>query len=194
MKKAPAFAAVVLAGGQSRRMGTDKAFLAHPESEQPCWQRQHSLLQTLGPSTLWISANAEQEFPGTDIVRDRYQSMGPLGGLLAGLENARESLLLVLAVDMIAMTGEPLQTLIDHCQEDCGAIYRDVSGFYQPTAAVYPKQALESVRSFQQSGQRRLQDLVQVLVDAKGLKVLNVLPNQSSAFANFNSPQDFVHV
>ena len=80
MKKAPAFAAVVLAGGQSRRMGTDKAFLTHPESEQPCWQRQHSLLQTLGPSTLWISANAEQEFPGTDIVRDRDQSMGPLGG------------------------------------------------------------------------------------------------------------------
>ncbi len=192
MKQQPGFAAAVLAGGQSKRMGTDKAFLTHQQTQRPYWQHQQALLQSLQPSRVIISANADQDFKEADIVRDTHDRVGPLGGLLACLESMHESLLLVLAVDMIAMTTTPLQTLLDGCQDRQGAVYRD-DGFFQPTAAVYPLAALDQVRAFQESGKRRLQDLLQQLVEADFMKVLPLPGNQRGAFANVNAPQDLTH-
>ena len=53
------FAAVLLCGGQSTRMGRDKAFIDW--QGRPLWQVQLDKLQQLGPERLLISCRAEQK-------------------------------------------------------------------------------------------------------------------------------------
>jgi molybdopterin-guanine dinucleotide biosynthesis protein A len=80
--------AVVLAGGKSIRMGTDKAALPHPVSKIPLLVRQLDLLTELGLARLLVSARAGQVLPpyphDVGRVNDHGES-GPLGGIVAAL-------------------------------------------------------------------------------------------------------------
>ncbi|MEZ0386151.1 MAG: molybdenum cofactor guanylyltransferase, partial [Verrucomicrobium sp.] len=106
------FAAVLLAGGQSRRMGKDKAWLDW--EGQPLWQVQLGKLQTLHPAKLMIACREEQALTpvgGVELVLDPPDNQGPLPAILRCLELARLPLL-VLGVDMPQMTADLLQSIV----------------------------------------------------------------------------------
>ena len=64
------FSAVLLAGGKSSRMGSDKAFL---EIEgEPLWQRQLATLRGLSPGQLMISGPRREEWDEYEIVTDEF--------------------------------------------------------------------------------------------------------------------------
>src|SRR5262245_36437747 len=101
MKK---FAAVLLAGGQSRRMKTNKAFLSH--RGMPLWRFQMRKLISLRPDQLFLSARRGMSFPTGPwtIIHDRLRDRGPLAGLDAALRLTRSDFLVTLAVDMPRLT------------------------------------------------------------------------------------------
>jgi molybdopterin-guanine dinucleotide biosynthesis protein A len=139
------FAAVVLAGGRSTRMGTDKAFLE--------WQgrrlldRQLDLLRSLEPVQLFVAGRAGVDYTATGarVVCDAIPDLGPLGGLAAALEAATAPFLLVLAVDLPAMTPDFLRGLLVRCRSGVGAVAHTAAG-WEPLAAVYPREILPLVR------------------------------------------------
>jgi len=98
---------VVLAGGQSQRMGADKARLQW--RGQSLIDRALSALRASGCTRIIVSGN----YPDYAHVADRYPERGPLGGLASIAAVAPESRWLVLAVDQPLVDTALLRPLLD---------------------------------------------------------------------------------
>ncbi len=114
---------LVLAGGQSRRMGQDKALMRYQGST--LIEKASSLLKAAGCDEVLISRNAAGFL--VDIIEDA----GPLGGVHAAIDdlcnanNGSDSLieLLVLPVDMPQMTPQLLKLLVSAGRESQRSVY-----------------------------------------------------------------------
>jgi molybdopterin-guanine dinucleotide biosynthesis protein A len=99
-------AGVVLAGGQSRRMGRDKALL--PWRGAPLIDHQIALLRAAGMEAVYVSG----ERPDYEGIGDAMAHAGPVGGL-AGIAQALsfDADLLIIPVDMPRLTPTLLSAL-----------------------------------------------------------------------------------
>jgi len=95
----------VLAGGQSKRMTTDKALL--PIGDSNLLQHQLQLLDALQLDAQLISGAQHQG------IADDYPNRGPLAGLHALVQQCQQPYLLLLAVDMPLLQISDLTQLID---------------------------------------------------------------------------------
>ncbi|MEP6810225.1 MAG: molybdenum cofactor guanylyltransferase, partial [Chthoniobacterales bacterium] len=116
------FSALLLAGGQSQRMGRDKAWLEI--AGEPLWRRQLTLLESLAPERIFIAAPVHPEWlcPRCEFVADARSGAGPLAGLVAGLRACTSQFLLALAVDLPSMSAIFLRDLLGQCTPGRGVI------------------------------------------------------------------------
>lgn len=102
----------ILAGGQSKRMGRDKAFLEVGGS--PLIER---VLVRVKPLTddLFISANSPEKYKrfGLRTVTDVYPNKAALGGIYSAIKAARHDNVLILACDIPFLNIDLLQHLIN---------------------------------------------------------------------------------
>jgi molybdopterin-guanine dinucleotide biosynthesis protein A len=90
---------VVQAGGESRRMGSDKALI--PFLGQPLVVRIINRLSGLGHELIVVTNNRKDyEFLGLPLVSDYFPGRGALGGLYTALKAANYHLVVVAACDM----------------------------------------------------------------------------------------------
>src|SRR5437660_4792704 len=132
--------AALLVGGESRRMGQDKATLAFHGS--PLWEIQLDLLRKMRPREIFLSARSDPVWRPADVhfVPDQTPSRGPLSGLAATLSRIRTDHLLALAIDMPFMTAELLRALCNSIEPGRGVIPR-IGDRAEPLAAIYPNGA-----------------------------------------------------
>ena len=78
---------IILAGGQSRRMGRNKSELRL--NGKTLLQIQADKLFALGIGDVMLSGADCAALPGTRVIPDEYAGRGPLGGLHACLKAAR---------------------------------------------------------------------------------------------------------
>lgn len=109
---------LVLAGGQSSRMGTNKALLEY--QSETLLDRAQRLIKFAGCKEVLISG----DYYGYRCVRDNEQ-LGPLSGVLAGLEACQTDKLLILPVDMPCMSVDLLQLLCTLRFDSPGVCYAD---------------------------------------------------------------------
>src|SRR6478672_3356741 len=104
------FAAALISGGRSSRMGRDKAFLDWHGG--PLWECQFDKLARLTPALLLISCREDQKIASdrAEVLHDPPGNQGPLPALARCLERAQMPLL-ALAVDMPHVTVSLLQEL-----------------------------------------------------------------------------------
>lgn len=102
---------VVLAGGQSQRMGVDKALLAFQGST--LLHHQVRLLQSVCEYVV-----VSGEYAGFECVPDATERCGPLGGIYSVAKQFPDSALLVVPVDMPQVTEAHLRALIK-TQQTC---------------------------------------------------------------------------
>ena len=185
-----AFAAVLLAGGQSRRMGRDKALLPLPDGRL-LWERQLGVLRALNPAELFISGFARPGFPAeTPLLSDEFPGSGPLGGIAAALAAMSSTHLVVMALDLPRMDAPFLNGLLASSGEGHGTIPRHpgADGFYEPLSAVYPKGCAPSACDALRAGHLSLQSYVR---DAGPLlRPYLLTAGQELLFANWNRPED----
>lgn len=90
------FSAALLAGGQSKRMGHDKALIQDPVSGDVFWQRQLRILEELHSDEILWSGTARDGLPNDiRVVEDVIPQAGPLAGLGACPNIFRTDLLVV---------------------------------------------------------------------------------------------------
>jgi len=181
--------AVLLAGGESRRMGTEKATIVF--NGEPLWQRQIKLLRHLGPENILVSARAERSWRPADmeLVLDQPPSRGPISGLTAALGRTRTSHLIALGVDMPFVTTAQLQDLCQRASAGCGVV-PTIDGRVEPLAAVYPVEAYADFTAALTGNDWSLQSLVRRLADEGKVQLVNVVEAEAELYRSLNEPQD----
>jgi molybdopterin-guanine dinucleotide biosynthesis protein A len=107
----PRVSAVILAGGKSRRMGRDKAFLAFDGA--PLIARVIERVRSLCAEVIIVANDADAYAPfGARVVGDVYPGKGSLGGVFSGLQAARAEFVLAVACDMPFLNPALLRYLI----------------------------------------------------------------------------------
>ncbi len=180
---------VLLAGGESRRMGKEKATIVF--NGEPLWQRQITLLRHLGAEKVLLSARAERLWrpADTELVLDRPPSRGPISGLTAALARTRTSHLVALGVDMPFVTVAQLQDLCHRANAGCGVV-PTIGGRAEPLAAVYPVEAYADFTAALTGNDWSLQPLVRRLADEGKVQLVNVAEAQVGLYRSLNDPQD----
>ena len=181
--------AALLAGGESRRMGKDKATLLF--RGKPLWQIQLELLRKLEQAEIFVSARTDPVWRPVDVqfVADHPPSRGPLSGLAASLARMRTKHLLTLAIDMPFMTEKYLRFLCSQIEPDRGVIAK-IEDRFEPLAAIYPQEALPNIQSALAGTDLSLQTMASRLVAAGKLRVISVTWQERKLFVNVNEPAD----
>ena len=183
------FNALLLAGGRSTRMGTDKAFL---EIEGvPLWRRQLRVLQELQPHQLFIAGPTHDEWQETNciIIPDAEANAGPLAGIVAALQRSSAPLLLVLAIDLPNMSTHYLRDLVDCCHAG-GGIVPSYGERSEPLAAVYPLASLRIAEACLASRDRSVQRFAARCVAEGHATEKEITRDERPLFLNMNTPED----
>lgn len=181
--------AVLLAGGESRRMGTDKATLIF--RGKPLWQVQLEILKKLRPTEIFVSARTDPRWRPRDVmlVADIPPSRGPLSGLAASLDHMNTSHLLAFAIDMPWMSNKYLESLCARIEVGRGVLPQ-ISGRAEPLAAIYPREAAIETRNALAGTDFSLRSLVRDLVAAGKLQIMPVTQHDKKFFRNMNEIAD----
>lgn len=188
-RQAITFAGVVLAGGRSSRMGTDKAFL--DIGGERLVDRQVRLLREAGANPVFLSGRERVDYPGVEaeLIYDTVVGLGPLAGIVAALARTETTHLLVLAVDLPRISPEFLRKLIGSCTRGGGAVPRRDRG-WEPLCAVYPVDCYEAARRRLNSGHRSPTALVEDLAGEGTMRSLEIGEEEAGLLANWNEPKE----
>jgi|GEM_PF-725669 len=179
------FAGVVLAGGNSSRMGKDKAWLLY--QGKPFIQH---AIDALSPhcSQLFISSNdSSYSILGLEQIPDMIPGYGPAGALLSCLSAVRPDSLMVLPCDLPLITHSVMMHFLLESKE-CDAVVAKVNGLLIPVCGVYHKSALAFLSTEVAEGRLKMKGIL------KGLKVQFVdfdLLGLENRFFNVNNDEDY---
>lgn len=153
----PALFGLVLAGGASTRMRTDKALLDYHGQPQLRWA--FELLAQFCAATFVSVRPDQREDPsraGLPQIVDRQPGIGPIAGISAALLEHPKAAWLVLACDLPFLTEQTLQHLIAHRDaHKVATAYRSAhDGLPEPLCAIWEPGAREPVLAYIASGKQ----------------------------------------
>jgi molybdopterin-guanine dinucleotide biosynthesis protein A len=183
---------IVLAGGQSQRMGRDKALL---ELEgQTLIAR---VLDRLSPlcDELIVSTNDVELYNGlpAQIVPDVFPGWGALGGIHAGLMAMRNERAVVVACDMpfINLSFLRYMTVMSPGYD---VVVPQLGDYYEPLHAIYSTTCKEPVTQLLSEGPRRVVDLYSRVRVRKVTAAEVRLFDAELSFFNVNTPEEWAEV
>ncbi len=178
---------LVLAGGESRRMGRDKALLDRGGRSQLA-----HMVDLLGQfvDRVFVSARPEQaddaERSQYELIIDRYRDLGPVAGILTALREHPEVDWLVVACDLPNIDAETVQNLLAH--RDGGQYFTAYESSYdalpEPLCAIYHYGCADIIQAFVDSGIHCPRKIL-IRSDTHLLQQVNPL-----SLDNINTPED----
>lgn len=186
MSARPPLAGVVLAGGQSRRMGRDKATMAHPR--QPALSMVEHTVGVLASrcAPVFVVAAAGQALPALHarVLRDEVQGAGPLRATGRGLRAAAEEGLehaFVCAVDMPYLSVDIID-ILDGYQGIDVVLPWDGRDHY--LAGIYRTDLADRIDALVATGRHSMRALADTVLAER------VVVSPSGELTNFNSESD----
>lgn len=183
--------AIILAGGKSSRMGTNKALL--PIFEKTTIEHIVDCCKHVADEIIVVTNEQDQyAFLQVPLVCDEFKECGPLGGLEAGLQAAKYDKCILIACDMPFVSSEVIKHLMYHLH-NYDAVLPNVNGKLHPLFAAYRKTCLTPIRKRLQNNTLRMVGLL----DEVNTKILteDELPlmdfNIQNVFFNMNKPDEF---
>lgn len=181
---------IILAGGKSSRMKTNKAFLpinGTPLIESIIHKLRNSFLEVIVVTNdvpLYSHLKAR-------IVTDIIPGCGPLSGIHAGLTVSNCNYSFVLACDMPFVDPRLAKYLVS-LTPGYDVVVPVVKGFYETSCAIYAKSSIPHIESNLNRGIRKVIDFY------RDVKILPVYEKELSkyckvdqAFINLNTPHDY---
>ncbi|NCE65159.1 molybdenum cofactor guanylyltransferase [Pseudoflavonifractor sp. 524-17] len=144
---------VILAGGQSRRMGRDKGGL--PVDGDTLLNRVIRRWQgVFGPVAVAVGPGGRTLPPGVRALADLHPGCGPMAGLEAGLAGLEGDAVFLTAMDM--PFGDPAlaRRLAEELGDADGCVIRRESGRFECLFGLYRKRCLPAVSASLDRGDR----------------------------------------
>jgi molybdopterin-guanine dinucleotide biosynthesis protein A len=183
---------IVLAGGESHRMGRNKALLEL--DGQTLIARVLDRLALLCDELI-VSADAVELYADLParVVPDLIPDRGVLGGIHAGLAAMRNDKAVVVACDMPLLSLRLLRYMVT-LSPGYDVVVPRMGGFYEPLHAVYSARCVKPIAHLIAEGPRRVVDLYQRVrlreVSEEDVRLFDA----ASSFVNVNTPQDWAEV
>jgi molybdopterin-guanine dinucleotide biosynthesis protein A len=181
--------AFILAGGASRRMGTDKAQLLI--AEQTLMQRIADTLFKIFDSVTVVGREVSDARLGS--ASDVYPNWGALGGLHAALNACRREWAFVIACDLPFVSKDLIMKLAELRADNDAVVPIQPDDRPQPLTAFYRKSVcLQQATDLIEAGKRRPLDLLEnVKTHWVPFAKLLELTNSQNFFLNINTPEDY---
>lgn len=189
---------VVLAGGKSRRFGSDKA--SAMLLDRPLLQWVVSALE--GPCEEIVVVGARgQALPGVEAdipvraVEDVYEALGPLAGMVAGFRAAEGDACFAVSTD-VPLLQPALVELLAARVDGADAVCPDVGGFMQPLVAAYRRDTCAA--AFEAAVERRALKITDAYADLRVAIVSEEEARRADpdllSFRNANTPDALAEI
>jgi molybdenum cofactor guanylyltransferase len=185
---------IVLAGGQSRRMGTSKAMLLFgPET---MLARVVRIVGEVAASVVVVAANGQVFQPlgaNTVVVRDSQSDCGPLEGIASGLRQLGElDAVFITGCDTPLLRPAFIRRVAEMLDRHHDAAVPVIDNLPQPLAGVYRPTVLAEVETMLSAGERRLIDLLdRIRVRPINAEELRDSDPELWSLRNLNTPADY---
>ena len=180
------FTGIILAGGKSQRMGTDKGML--PLDGKPFISHIYEALKPIvGDNIVVVSSNADYDALGYARIEDLIADKGPVGGLYTALKQSKTKFNLVLSVDVPLVSTELLQWLVDKHEDSFLITQVQANEKASPLIAVYDRAMRILLGEHLAGNQLKLCDVVEE-VNHQTLSVPEMWKGQVQ---NINTDEDY---
>ena len=175
---------LVLAGGESRRMGRPKAWLEVGDTTLVEW-----VLRRLAPEfeEVLVSFAAPEQMETLlphRVVFDRKPESGPLAGIEAGLQAATNDIVFAIACDMPHVTALLAEQIVRSVGSRDAAIPR-IGGRPEPVCAAYRRSSVHVITDALDAGTLKAAEVLASL-DVQWLDTLT-----AESFKSLNTPDDY---
>ncbi len=148
---------IILAGGKSSRMGTDKGVVEI--NKKKIIQYVIDVLKEVSDEILIIANNDNYNELGFKVYPDKVKECGPLGGIYTGLFHSSNELNVIISCDTPLITKEVLLSLIENIDDNEIIVSRE-NGNVHPLCAVYKKQSILKLKKQLENGHLKLKEVL----------------------------------
>lgn len=177
--------ALILIGGKSSRMGTDKSLLNYHGKPQ----REYLFdLAKKYCSDVYFSSRAEQQFSENTII-DNYE-LGPIGGILSAFDFNQNTAWLVVACDMPLIDENSFQTLINHRDKEkiATAFLNPETNAPDPLFTIYEPKVFQLLTQYIETGNKS----PKVFLQNNDTKI--IVSANLSFLTNVNTKEEFERI
>ncbi len=177
----------ILAGGKSRRLGTDKALLMF--QGKPLLEHMIGLIAPLCNKVFIGGKNSDYTSFGVEMIPDLYSDCGPIAGIFSSLKYSVSEWNLLVSVDVPFANVELFQFLISNIGDyDC-IIPQHNSGV-EPLIGLYNQRTLPVIEEMIKSGDYRLTNLLSKL-NTCYIDCNHLIKKYPRLFMNINRMEDY---
>lgn len=185
--------AIILAGGKSRRMGFEKAFIEIEGT--PLIKRQLKLLKRLFRKIIIVTNNPDKyKLKGLRIIQDIIPDCGPLGGIYSGLIASDTFYNFVVASDMPFINLPLIKYMISQKHGFDVVVPRTKIG-HEALFAIYSKNCLPTIYKVFNTNNfrvRKIFDKVRLKEVSEGQ--IKKFGDPEVLFMNINRPNDLCRI
>ncbi len=182
-QKIPKIQGLVLSGGKSIRMGTDKGLLIYHEKSQINFAM--DMLENMNFKT-YLSVRKEQEVKNINIIEDTFLGLGPFGAICSAFQYDPNTAWLVLANDLPFVDEKIIQQLLQ--KRNPSKIATTIKGkskdFPEPLITIWEPKAYPILLNYLSQG---IPYPIKVLLNSD----VEILEIEDDFITNVNTPQEF---
>ena len=184
--------AIIMAGGESTRMGADKSML--PVEGKPIIEHIYNQLKP-NFNQILISSNdvSKYDFIDAKVVPDRLPGCGSLMGIASAMKISDNDLNFVIACDIPLIDFDLVRIMLRQCRRCDAVIPKTAKSHYEPLFAVYTKSILAAIEGALASGDNKIMNALSAckvkhidLIEAGQLQNLNTMDDYEE-FVNKNN-------
>jgi molybdopterin-guanine dinucleotide biosynthesis protein A len=184
------FSVLILAGGRSSRMGTNKALVSF--NGRPLVSYPIRLAANYQAPVLLIDNSDDLVSYGFPVIRDIYPVGAPMAGIHAGLNASTTKWNLVLSCDMPNVSAALIDLMVSKLADAPPILVPRHNGFTEPLCGFYHKSLLPLLSDYLEKGSYKLMELIR-LFPGTAVSIDESLPLfPKDIFLNINHPGDLI--